>query len=357
VTAITSDDGGDLDAAPDIFAAWMPSHVRLMHLVAAKWVTDPIFELTRLGVADKLADGACTAEELAASCGVLADPLRRLLRAAASVGVFSEQADGRFRLTPMAAHLCSEAELCLRDFALLLNSDPMRRSFGALPKVLETGLPGFEEANGVGFFDYLGQNPDLGLTYQRSWAPLTRRVANAAAAVIDLRQFSRVADLGGGNGAFLLTLLGKHSHLTGILMDQPSVLEAITPELVDDPHAHRLEMFPGYLPEQIPPDVDAYFIKNTLHCFEEGLVAETLRSIRRTIGGRRDCGLFLIESVGLLGNEYDWGKLIDIEVMVNCGGRVRTVEQWDWLLRACGFRLDNASNLLAPQWLLSASPS
>lgn len=357
MTANTSYDGNDPEVGPEIFAAWTPPHVRLMLLVAAKWATRPIYELTKLRVADKLADGASTVEELAASCGVLADPLRRLLRAAASVGVFAEQPDGRFRLTPMAAHLCSDAELCLRDFTLLLNSDPMQRSFGALLNVLETGQPSFKEANGVGFFSYLEQNPDLGLTYQRSWAPLTRRAASAAAAVIDFSQFSRIADLGGGNGTFLLTVLDEHQHLTGVLMDQPSVLEVITHELAGHPLAHKLEIFPGFLPEQIPPGVDAYFLKSTLHCLEESLVADTLRSIRRTIGSRPDCKLFLIEAVALPGNGYDWGKLIDIEVMVNFGGRVRTIEQWDSLLGACGFDLDNVSNLLGPQWLLSASPS
>lgn len=333
----------------DIFAAWMPPHVKLMHLVAAKWVAQPLYELARLGVADLLEDGPRSVEDLAAACGVREDPLRRCLRAAASVGVFAEQPDGTFALTSMADFLRSGVDLGLRDLTLLLNSPPMQHSFAELGSVLDSGEPGFALANGTPFFEHLERDPALGATYQRAWAPLTKGVAAETARRLDLRDVKRVADLGGGNGTFLLELREQHPHLTCVLMDRPAVLAQVT-----DP---RLELVPGVLPGQIPADVDAYFIKNTLHCFDDELVRDTLHAVRRAIGDRTDVRLHLIESVGLPGNTYDWGKLLDVELMVNNGGRVHSVEEWEQLLGSCGFALEDASDLVPPQWLLTCAPS
>ena len=53
----------------------------------------------------RLKDGSRTAEELAATVGVAAGPLYRVLRALTGIGVFAREADGRFRLNPLAEPL------------------------------------------------------------------------------------------------------------------------------------------------------------------------------------------------------------------------------------------------------------
>ena len=67
------------------------------------WVTKVISETTRLGVPDALKQsGPTTAEELIARYGIEAKPesLERVLRACASLGVFTEDAAGRFLAQP-----------------------------------------------------------------------------------------------------------------------------------------------------------------------------------------------------------------------------------------------------------------
>src|SRR5262249_13016420 len=74
----------------------------------------------KLGLADELARRPLTPAPLAKRVGAHAPALRRLLRALASIGVFAETADGRFRLTPSAATLRSDAPASLRPFALMM---------------------------------------------------------------------------------------------------------------------------------------------------------------------------------------------------------------------------------------------
>src|SRR5262249_61659331 len=78
---------------------------QLLQLMIGSWVARAIYVAAKLRVADRLADGPRTAEELAAAAGVAPGPLYRVLRALAGVGVFARQAGGRFRLNPRAQPL------------------------------------------------------------------------------------------------------------------------------------------------------------------------------------------------------------------------------------------------------------
>ncbi len=58
-----------------------------------------------LGIADLLASGPQTVHELAAAAGAHRSSLQRLLRMLTGPGVFREEADGRFAITPLGATL------------------------------------------------------------------------------------------------------------------------------------------------------------------------------------------------------------------------------------------------------------
>jgi hypothetical protein len=73
---------------------------QLVQMIVGSCVARAIYVAAKLRVADRLADGPRAAEELAAMAGVAPRPLYRLLRALAGVGVFAQEADGRFRLYP-----------------------------------------------------------------------------------------------------------------------------------------------------------------------------------------------------------------------------------------------------------------
>ena len=76
-----------------------------------------------MNLADLLKDGPRTADQLAKNAGVRAPELHRVLRALASVGVFAEQKDKRFKLTPLAKTLVTGLPGSMRDTALMLNAD------------------------------------------------------------------------------------------------------------------------------------------------------------------------------------------------------------------------------------------
>jgi hypothetical protein len=71
--------------------------------------TRAIYTAAKFGIADVLSDGALTAEAIAKLVGANPDAVRRMLRTLASRGIFAQQADGRFALTPLADDLRCDA--------------------------------------------------------------------------------------------------------------------------------------------------------------------------------------------------------------------------------------------------------
>lgn len=122
-------------------------------------ITRSIAVAAELGIADRLADGPRTANDLARECGVLERPLYRLLRALAGEGVFAENNDGRFALTPLAELLRSDDPRSLRDWAIVLADLPYRASVEMLHS-LRTGESAFRKVFGVRLFEYLAARPE-----------------------------------------------------------------------------------------------------------------------------------------------------------------------------------------------------
>jgi len=62
----------------------------------------------QFGVADLLKDGPQSANDLARSIGAHPRSLYRMLRALAGAGIFAEEADERFSLTPLSELLLAQ---------------------------------------------------------------------------------------------------------------------------------------------------------------------------------------------------------------------------------------------------------
>ncbi|MBO2454942.1 O-methyltransferase [Actinomadura barringtoniae] len=333
----------------------LPAHVQLIGLVAAKWVSQPIYVLAELGIADLLAGGPRSAEDLAAETGVQAGPLRRCLRAAAAVGVFRGLPEGRYGLTPLGECLRTGVPDSVRDLTVLLGDPATFASFGDILETVRTGEPAFPRVHGMPMFSYLDARPEFAAVYQGAWASLSDELGKEVDAY-DFSAFRRIADLGGGHGRLLAALLRACPDTTGVLVDRADVVTMSAPGLLAE-FGERVAVSPGELPGGLPVDADAYVLKNTLHCFTDEFAASVLASVRAAIGDRPDARLVVIETVIPEDDSYDWGKFIDIEVMVNNGGRERTRAEWEELFGSAGLRLSQAVPTTPPQWVLEGVPA
>ncbi|HSR51104.1 MAG TPA: methyltransferase, partial [Acidobacteriota bacterium] len=130
----------------------------LFRMMMGQVVAQAVFVAAELGLADLVASGKRTVEELAEATGTHEGALRRVLRFLASHGVFSESEDGGFDLTPKTELLRSDVEDSQRPAARMwLNCS---QAVCHLLHSVKTQESGFVKAHGKPIFEHLAENPE-----------------------------------------------------------------------------------------------------------------------------------------------------------------------------------------------------
>ncbi|MFI0258030.1 methyltransferase [Streptomyces sp. NPDC017056] len=288
-----------------------------------------------LGVADHLADGPRTAEELAAATGTDPAHLRRALRLLATREVFREDETGAFHLTPAADPLRSDAPSSMRDAVVMLTDEPFWRPAGHLADTVRSGHTVFDDLFGAPYFTHLERVPEAGAVFDTGMAGLAESENDPIAAAYDFPADGTVVDVGGGRGGLLRRVLRRNPGLTGILYDQESVLRhhtLDTPELTG-----RWQTHPGDFFASVPPGADVYLLKRILHDWSDTDCLRILRACR-TAMTRPGSRLLAIDAVVPAGNDPHPGKTMDILMMASLDGRERDEPAFHRLLTTAGLK-------------------
>lgn len=304
----------------------LPPAVALRKLSTGFWVSQAIAVVANLGIADCLRDGPKTGEELARATGTHAGALYRLLRAVASVGVFAEDAEGRFTLTPVAALLCRDHPQSWRAAAIMSGETWIWRAWGALDYSVKTGKPAFEHIFGVEFDTYLAQHRDAADLFQAFMNVATADEALTVAPVYDFSGCHTVVDIGGGRGALLAAILKAYPHLRGILFDAPHVVAEADAFLQAQGIGERCEVIGGDFFDSVPYGGDIYVLKWILVSWDDERSVAILRNCRRVLPAHGR--VLVIERLIPPGNAPFFGKIADLNLLVLYQGRHRTEAEY-----------------------------
>jgi hypothetical protein len=173
---------------------------QLTWMIIGSWTSRAIYVAAKLRIADHLKDGPRTAETLAAAAGVASRPLYRLLRALAAVGVFAQQADGRFRLNPLADPLRASGPDSARALAVMIGEE-QDRCWDDLLETVRTGEAAFDRLYGQPVFAYLSEHPEQARIFDDAMTGFSSRAMLAMLDAYDLSGFRTLADVGGGLGS------------------------------------------------------------------------------------------------------------------------------------------------------------
>ncbi len=310
------------------------SSQQLSRLMIGGWMTQAIYVAAELGIADLLTDGPKTAEELAERANAHGDALYRVLRALGSVGIFAEDGQRQFSMTPIAECLRSDALDSLRAFGIMTGAE-FYQSWGNLLYSVRTGEPGFQERYGVPFFQYMTEHPERHAIYDA--AMMVHGIAETEP-MLDAYDFSRfrtVADIGGGNGRMLAAILERHPTVKGILFDLPAVADRSRSVIAGLGLSDRCQVVGGDFFTSVPA-ADAYVMRHILHDWPDTDAVTILRNCREAMnpGG----GILVVETVIPPLNEPCFGKWLDLMMLI-VGGRERTEEQYRDLFSQAGLRV------------------
>jgi hypothetical protein len=325
----------------------------MLDLITGYWLSQMIFVAAKLGIADVLAKGPKTAAAVAQEVGAHAPFVYRVLRALASVGVFAETANGRFRLTPTAATLRTGVPGSLRDFALMMIDDYNWKAWGELLHSVETGEVAFQHVYGQPLFDFLVANPEKERTFAASMASISGAENDAIARAYDFGRFARLVDVGGAHGHLVATILRRHRKVRGVLYDQPQVVGGAAEQGFFKGLGNRIETAGGDFFASVPAGADGYIMKYILHDWDDDRCVRILSLCREAMapGGR----VLVVENVIEPGNRPSWGKLLDVNMLTLLSGKERTKAEFRDLLARASLRLRRVVPTASPISIVEAS--
>jgi ubiquinone/menaquinone biosynthesis C-methylase UbiE len=313
----------------------VPPHAQVLQMATGYWVSQSIYAAAKFGLADFIAAGPKSSEELASATGAHAPSLYRLLRALASVGIFAEDEQKRFRMTALAECLLdrpgSQRAMCI------MAGEEHFRAWGEILYSLRTGKIAFDHVYKKPIFEYLAEHQEQAADFDRAMTSIHGQETDAMLDAYDFGGIGTLADVGGGNGTVLKAVLHRYPAMKGILFDQAHVLDRARPEIQSSSLGSRCQLIAGNFFESIPPGADAYLMRHIIHDWTDEQCHTILTNCRKVM--KPAAKLLVVEMVIPPGNSPHWGKLLDLNMMMIPGGKERSEQEYAQLFARAGFRL------------------
>jgi hypothetical protein len=322
---------------------------QILAIVNNHWQSCCVGAAAQLELADLLADGPQHVDILAERTKTHAPSLYRMLRALESTGIFTQTSPGVFGNTP--ASECLRRNLPGSNWAwirlTLCPGAPVFEGWRGLMLSLQNGRPGFDQVTGQNAWEHLQSNPHTQTIFNQAMRDLSASISPAVAASFDWSRFPVIADIGGGIGSQLSSILDAHPSCRGILFDQPAVV-------AEAPDNERIARVGGDFFKDVPVQANAYVLRWVLHDWSDEACVGVLMNVRKA--ATPDARLMVVESLIPETSEFDMGKWMDLNMMVMATGRERTAVQFGDLFNRAGFALEQIVPTPSPLSIVMGKP-
>lgn len=329
-----------------------PAPVAMVELILAAWTSQAIQAAAQLGVADALASGPLSLEDLARRVDADPDALRRLLRALVGRGVFRQDRHGRYALNPLADTLRSDAPQSMAAAAKYYGSPQHREHWSMLVDSIRTGQASIPRLRGKDFFEYLDDEPELAALFNETMTNISGLSEEFVIAAYPFSGGSTIVDVGGGHGRLLASVLAATPGARGVLYDLPQVV-ANAPALLEKAGvADRVRIDGGSFFEKVPAGGDVYLLKHIIHDWPDDEALDILRTVRASVGPA--ARIVLVELV-IPEHDRDFiGKWADLEMLLGGSARERSADEYRDLLRRSGLEMTRVIPTASPYSLVEA---
>ncbi|TME40413.1 MAG: methyltransferase [Chloroflexi bacterium] len=294
----------------------------------------------RLGIPDHLATGPMSVDGLSMETKIEAGRLRRLLRGLVALGVVAEQNDGRFSNTEVGELFREGVPGTRRLMALMLIPESYR-AWDHFMETLQTGVTGHSLAHGGTLWESLARDPDFAARFNAVMASNSEEVARFVATSGEFTHASVVIDVGGGKGALVAGVMLDHPRLRGIVYDVPAGLAETSEYLAARGVADRCAIVEGDFFKSVPAG-DVYLLKDILHDWDDERAGAILAVCRAAMNpGARTMIVERVPPSHLSDDPVHLNfAMTDLQMMVQLGGRERTLEEYEPLFEGAGLKLD-----------------
>ncbi|RZC91549.1 hypothetical protein C5167_027608 [Papaver somniferum] len=316
-----------------------------------------------IGIADiiKNNDGAITLAQLAAKLpitNVSSDYLYRMVRYLVHLNIIEQETcnggvEKVYSLKPVGTLLLRDAERSMVPMILGMTQKDFMVSWHFMKEGLGNGsTTAFEKGMGMDIWKYLEGNPDQSQLFNEGMAGETRLLTKTL--IEDCRDtfqgLDSLVDIGGGNGTTIKAIYEAFPHIKCTLYDLPHVV-------ANSHDLPNIEKVPGDMFKSVP-SAQAILLKLILHDWTDEECVNILKKCKEAIP--KETGKVIIVDVALeeeSNHELTKTRLIlDIDMLVNTGGRERTADDWENLLKRAGFRSHKIRPIRAIQSVIEAFP-
>jgi hypothetical protein len=324
---------------------------QMMQMLSGFCVTQITAAVATYSIADHLAKGPATAEQIAKIEGINSSAAFRLLRACASLGLVTCDNTLTFSATPLLGTLQRNVPGSLHSLAIAWSAPGHWLPWNRFLDAVRTGESQTVPALGAKIWDYYAQKPEEGAAFTQAMHGFTSGIAQEVARVVDTSTAKLAVDIGGASGTLVHSLLMANSQLHGIILDLPDVVPSATAAAAAAGLAERSKALAGDFFRSVP-EADIYLLKHILHDWNDGEAVRILKGCRKAMrpGGR----VIVIEALlGEIG-EPGFAPFMDLNMMVMLTGRERTLAEYSALLKDAGLRLSQTTPIRSPMAVIEA---
>lgn len=309
----------------------------LFDLMAGFVYSQVLLACVRTGLLDRLAQGPCSAADLARATRLPEAGAARLARAASALGLVEQDRQDRFSLGLLGAAFLANPSLktFVEHHAILYRdlADPVPLLKG---EAEQTGLASFWAYARAS--DPQGVSPGQVAAYSALMAQSQAFVAEEVLDAVPLRSATHLLDVGGGEGAFAEAAARRWPHLSVTVFDLPAVAARAEARFAAAGLTARAKAAGGsFLTQPLPAGADVATLVRVLHDHDDGAALTLLRAIHRALprGGHLMIAEPMAETAGA---ERAGDAYFGFYLLAMGSGRPRSANDIAALAREAGFR-------------------
>ncbi len=303
----------------------------LFDLFAGFVYSQTVLACTQIDLFNFLRAGPQPLSAIASHGNLPLDGATRLARAAASIELLEQRGKDWYALGPLGAALVDEPGLsAMIQHHQLFYEDLLD------PLALLRGEKKGKLAEFWGYGETEGEagRPDA---YSQLMADTLPMVAEEIFATLNLSKYSKLLDVGGGEGAFVSEVASHIANLDLALFDLPPVAERARAQLASKGLADRVDVHGGsFLTDPLPEGADLISLVRIVHDHTDEHAMAALKACRAAIkpGGTLLLAEPMAEARGAapMGDAY-----FGFYLLAMGGGRARTAQRLTEMLNESGF--------------------
>jgi len=314
-----------------------PGSVVLYEQFQNLWILPSLYVAAELDVAGHLKDKTISVEELSTLTATDCDSLYRVLRALAGTGIFRER-PGRLFSNTASSKALIDGEGSIRNVIRHHLGNVNWRTLGNLMHTVKTGENSFQHLNGVSIYQFLEQNKGDSILFGKSMTDLSNLSLAPLIQGYDFSKFHTIADIGGGEGQFLASLLLSAPWSTGILFDLPEATHHANKTFESAGVSERVKIITGDFYKSFDVTADLYILKNVIHNWSDENAVSILLKIRDAMPPK--ARILIIDMMIMAGPGNPLPKLLDVQMLASfSGGKERTRDEFIGLLDQAGLNV------------------